>query len=90
MKITLTELREMILNEARGIKTIQKDFEKTVNGLQSELQNYLKVKGKDDKKEKKSKEVLRKLTILKKRYSKELDDKVAGLYKNAKLDTKEL
>jgi ABC-type Fe3+-hydroxamate transport system substrate-binding protein len=90
MKIKLKELREMILNEARGIKTIQKDFEKTVNGLQSELQNYLKVKGKDDKKEKKSKEVLRKLTILKKRYSKELDDKVAGLYKNAKLDTKEL
>jgi hypothetical protein len=90
MKIKLKELREMILNEARGIKTIQKDFEKTVNGLQSELQNYLKVKGKDDKKEKKSKEVLRKLTILKKRYSQELDDKVAGLYKNAKLDTKEL
>ena len=90
MKIKLKELREMILNEARGIKTIQKDFEKTVNGLQSELQNYLKVKGKDDKKEKKSKEVLRKLTILKKRYSKELDDKVAGLYRNAKLDTKEL
>ena len=90
MKITLTELREMILNEARGIKTIQKDFEKTVSALQSELQNYLKVKGKDEKKEKKSKEVLRKLTILKKRYSKELDDKVAGLYRNAKLDTKEL
>ena len=90
MKITLTELREMILNEARGIKTIQKDFEKTVSALQSELQNYLKAKGKDEKKEKKSKEVLRKLTILKKRYSKELDDKVAGLYRNAKLDTKEL
>ena len=55
MKITLTELREMILNEDRGIKTIQKDFEKTVSALQSELQNYLKVKGKDEKKEKKNK-----------------------------------
>jgi|TARA_R110001592_G_scaffold121121_1_gene326351 hypothetical protein len=90
MKITLTELREMILNEARGIKTIQKDFEKTVDALQSELQNYLKIKGKDAKKEAKSKDILRKLTILKKKYTKELDDKVAGLYRNAKLDTKEL
>lgn len=90
MKVTIKQLREMILQEARGIKSIQKDFGKTVDALQKELQNYLKVKGKDAKAEKKSKDVLRKLTILKHRYTKELDDKVAGLYKNAKLDTKEL
>jgi ABC-type Fe3+-hydroxamate transport system substrate-binding protein len=90
MKLTITELKDMILKEARGIKTIQKDFQKTVDALKKELENYLKVKGKDAKAEKKSKDVLRKLTILKKRYTKELDDKVAGLYRNAKLDTKEL
>jgi len=90
MKLKIEELKDIILQEARGIKSIQKDFEKTVGALQKELQNYLKVRGKDEKAEKKSKEVLRKLTILKKRYTKELDDKVAGLYRNAKLDTKEL
>tara|TARA_B100001778_G_scaffold58950_1_gene45721 strand:+ start:518 stop:790 length:273 start_codon:yes stop_codon:yes gene_type:complete len=90
MKVTITELKDMILKEARGIKTIQKDFQKTVDALKKELENYLKVRGKDAKAEKKSKDVLRKLTILKKRYTKELDDKVAGLYRNAKLDTKEL
>jgi len=90
MKVTIKELKDMILKEARGIKTIQKDFQKTVDALKKELENYLKVRGKDAKAEKKSKDVLRKLTILKKRYTKELDDKVAGLYRNAKLDTKEL
>tara|TARA_B100001564_G_C20379640_1_gene551719 strand:- start:335 stop:607 length:273 start_codon:yes stop_codon:yes gene_type:complete len=90
MKVTITELKDMILKEARGIKTIQKDFQKTVDALKKELENYLKVRGKDVNAEKKSKDVLRKLTILKKRYTKELDDKVAGLYRNAKLDTKEL
>ena len=90
MKVTITELKDMIIKEARGIKTIQKDFQKTVDALKKELENYLKVRGKDAKAEKKSKDVLRKLTILKKRYTKELDDKVAGLYRNAKLDTKEL
>ena len=79
MKVTIKQLREMILQEARGIKSIQKDFGKTVDALQKELQNYLKVKGKDAKAEKKSKDVLRKLTILKHRYTKEIDDKVEGL-----------
>ena len=76
MKVTIKELKDMILKEARGIKTIQKDFQKTVDALKKELENYLKVRGKDAKAEKKSKDVLRKLTILKKRYTKELDDKV--------------
>ena len=37
MKVTITELKDMILKEARGIKTIQKDFQKTVDALKKEL-----------------------------------------------------
>ena len=55
MKVTVKQLREMILQEARGIKSIQKDFGKTVDALQKELQNYLKVKGKDVKAERNQK-----------------------------------
>ena len=44
---------------------------------------------KDPKKAQKSKQKLLKLTTLKKKYTKELDDKVAGLYKNAELKVKD-
>jgi DNA repair ATPase RecN len=81
----INRIKEFVVKEARGIKTISKDLHLVVNTMKSEVQNYLKYKDKDPKKAEKSKQKLLKLTTLKKKYANELDDKVAGLYKNAKL-----
>ena len=85
----INKIREFVVNEARGIKTISKDLGKVVDTMKTEVQIYMKYKDKDPKKAEKSKQKLLKLTTLKKKYTKELDDKVAGLYKNAELKVKD-
>ena len=81
--MTISQLKEEIQSivEARGVKTIQKDYSQVLSDIEKALDFYKKNKN-TDKKDAFVK-VLKKLGEKKKQLAKELDDKVSGMYRNA-------
>jgi len=81
--MTISQLKEEIQSivEARGVKTIQKDYSQVLSDIEKALDFYKKNKN-TDKKEAFIK-VLKQLGDKKKKLAQELDDKVSGMYKDA-------
>ena len=77
------KVREIIVREARGVKTIHTEYSKVLDAMETHLNQYKKTKGTPE--EAKHIEALKKLTVLKKKLQSELDAKVSGLYKDAEL-----
>jgi hypothetical protein len=71
------------VNEGRGVKAIQSDFNKTVAAIETELLHYKKTKGTPQ--EKKHVDNLKKLHPIKKKLEAELESAVSGLYRDAEL-----
>ena len=71
------------INEGRGVKAIQSDFNKTVAAIETELLHYKKTKGTPQ--EKKHVDNLKKLHPIKKKLEAELESAVSGLYKDVEL-----
>jgi hypothetical protein len=82
------KVKEFIVKEARGVKSIQTDYMKTVDAISQTLELYKKSKGTSD--EKKAVERLKQLQTLKKKFADELDAKVSGLYRDAELKVDEM
>jgi hypothetical protein len=82
------KVKEFIVKEARGVKSIQSDYMKTVDAISQTLELYKKSKGTPD--EKKAVERLKQLQTLKKKFADELDAKVSGLYRDAELKVDEM
>ena len=76
-------VREVMLGEGRGIKSIQNDLDKTVVAIESEIASYKATKGTPQ--EKKHIDNLKKLHPIKKKLQSELDMAVSGLYRDAEL-----
>ena len=76
-------VREVMLGEGRGIKSIQNDLDKTVVAIESEIASYKATKGTPQ--EKKHIDNLKKLHPIKKKLQSELDMVVSGLYRDAEL-----
>ena len=76
-------VREVMLGEGRGIKSIQSDLDKTVIAIESEIASYKATKGTPQ--EKKHIDNLKKLHPIKKKLQSELDMAVSGLYRDAEL-----
>jgi hypothetical protein len=76
-------VREVMLGEGRGIKSIQTDLDKTVIAIESEIASYKATKGTPQ--EKKHIDNLKKLHPIKKKLQSELDMAVSGLYRDAEL-----
>jgi hypothetical protein len=76
-------VREAMLGEGRGIKSIQNDLNKTIVAIQSEISSYKATKGTPQ--EKKHIDNLKKLHPIKKKLESELESAVSGLYKDAEL-----
>ena len=74
---------ESVVNEGRGIKSIQNDLDKTVAAIESEIASYKATKGTPQ--EKKHIDNLKKLHPIKKKLQSELDMAVSGLYRDAEL-----
>jgi hypothetical protein len=83
--MTISQLKEQIQSivEARGVKTIQKDYSQVLSDIEKALDFYKKNKH-TDKKDAFVK-VLKQLGDKKKKLAQELDDKVSGMYKDAEL-----
>ena len=81
--MTISQLKEEIQSivEARGVKTIQKDYSQVLSDIEKALDFYKKNKH-TDKKDAFVK-VLKQLGDKKKKLAQELDDKVSGMYRNA-------
>ena len=81
--MTISQLKEEIQSivEARGVKTIQKDYSQVLSDIEKALDFYKK--NKDTDKKDAFVKVLKKLGEKKKQLAKELDDKVSGMYRNA-------
>ena len=75
------------VNEGRGIKSIQKDLDKTITAIESEIASYKETKGTPQ--EKKHIDNLKKLHPIKKKLEAELDGVVSGLYRDAELKIEE-
>ena len=76
-------VRETMLGEGRGIKSIQNDLDKTVSAIESEIASYKATKGTPQ--EKKHIDNLKKLHPIKKKLQSELEMAVSGLYRDAEL-----
>jgi len=81
--MTISQLKEEIQSivEARGVKTIQKDYSQVLSDIEKALDFYKKNKH-TDKKDAFVK-VLKQLGDKKKKLAQELDDKVSGMYRDA-------
>jgi len=77
------KIKEFIVNEARGLKTIEREYFSVVEEIQNYLEAYKKHKGTPNEKKIVSK--LKELGNKKKSLSKEMDDKISGLYKDVEL-----
>jgi hypothetical protein len=82
------KVKEIAIKEARGVKSIQNDYSKTVDAIEQTLELYKKSKGTPN--EKKFVERLKQLNVLKKKFAQELDAKVSGLYRDAELKVDEM
>jgi hypothetical protein len=81
-------VREVMLGEGRGIKSIQNDLDKTVVAIESEIASYKATKGTPQ--EKKHVDNLKKLHPIKKKLESELETVVSDLYRDAELKIENL
>jgi hypothetical protein len=82
------KLKELIIREARGLKTIHKEYGKIVDQIQKELESYKQSKGTPQEKQYVQK--LKQLNDKKKALAAELDQKISGIYKDAELKVDEM
>jgi len=81
-------VKEYILKEVRGVKTIYKDYSEVLDQIQKHLDLYKQTKGTPA--EKQHIQHLKQLNNKKKALANELDQKVSGLYKDAELKVDEM
>jgi hypothetical protein len=81
-------VREVMLGEGRGIKSIQSDLDKTVIAIEAEISSYKATKGTPQ--EKKHIDNLKKLHPIKKKLQSELETVVSDLYRDAELKIENL
>jgi hypothetical protein len=81
-------VKEFILKEVRGVKTIYKDYSEVLDQIQKHLDLYKQTKGTPA--EKQHIQRLKQLNDKKKALASELDQKVSGLYKDAELKVDEM
>ena len=82
------KIKEFIIREARGVKTITKEYGEVVDQIQKHLDLYKQTKGTPA--EKQHIQQLKQLNNKKKVLADELDQKVSGLYKDAELKVDEM
>jgi len=80
-------IKEFIIKELRGVKTITKEYGEVVDQIQKHLDLYKQTKGTPA--EKQHIQQLKQLNNKKKALANELDQKVSGLYKDAELKVDE-
>jgi hypothetical protein len=81
-------VKEFIIREVRGIKTISKEYGDVVDQIQKHLDLYKQSKGTPA--EKQHIQQLKQLNDKKKALASELDQKVSGMYKDAELKVDEM
>jgi hypothetical protein len=81
-------IKEFIIKELRGVKTISKEYGEVVDQIQKHLDLYKQTKGTPA--EKQHIQQLKQLNDKKKSLASELDQKVSGLYKDAELKVDEM
>ena len=81
-------IKEFIIKELRGVKTISKEYGDVVDQIQKHLDLYKQTKGTPA--EKQHIQHLKQLNDKKKSLASELDQKVSGLYKDAELKVDEM
>jgi hypothetical protein len=81
-------VKEFIIREVRGIKTISKEYGEVVDQIQKHLDLYKQTKGTPA--EKQHIQQLKQLNDKKKSLAAELDQKVSGMYKDAELKVDEM
>jgi len=81
-------VKEFIIREVRGIKTISKEYGDIVDQIQKHLELYKQTKGTPA--EKQHIQQLKQLNDKKKSLAAELDQKVSGMYKDAELKVDEI
>ena len=81
------KIKEFIIREARGVKTITKEYGEVVDQIQKHLDLYKQTKGTPA--EKQHIQQLKQLSNKKKALANELDQKVSGMYKDAELKVDE-
>ena len=81
-------IKEFIIKELRGVKTITKEYGDVVDQIQKHLDLYKQTKGTPA--EKQHIQHLKQLNDKKKSLANELDQKVSGLYKDAELKVDEM
>jgi hypothetical protein len=81
-------VKEFILKEVRGVKTIYKDYSEVLDQIQKHLDLYKQTKGTPA--EKQHVQQLKQLNDKKKSLAAELDQKISGLYKDAELKVDEM
>jgi hypothetical protein len=81
-------VKEFIIREVRGIKTISKEYGDVVDQIQKHLDLYKQTKGTPA--EKQHIQQLKQLNDKKKALAAELDQKVSGMYKDAELKVDEM
>ena len=81
-------IKEFIIKELRGVKTITKEYGEVVDQIQKHLDLYKQTKGTPA--EKQHIQHLKQLNDKKKALASELDKKVSGLYKDAELQVDEM
>jgi hypothetical protein len=81
-------VKEFIIREVRGIKTISKEYGDVVDQIQKHLEAYKQSKGTPA--EKQHVQQLKQLNDKKKALASELDQKVSGMYKDAELKVDEM
>ena len=81
-------VKEFIIREVRGIKTISKEYGDVVDQIQKHLELYKQTKGTPA--EKQHIQQLKQFNDKKKALAAELDQKVSGMYKDAELKVDEM
>ena len=84
----IDKIKEFVIKEARGLKTIHKEYGDVVDDIQKHLELYKQSKGTPQ--EKQHIQHLKQLNDKKKALASELDQKVSGLYKDAELKVDEM
>jgi hypothetical protein len=82
------KIKEFIIREARGVKTITKEYGEVVDQIQKHLDLYKQTKGTPA--EKQHIQHLKQLNDKKKALANELDKKVSGMYIDAELQVDEM
>jgi hypothetical protein len=85
---SIDKIKEFIVREARGVKTISKDYSDVLEQIQKYLELYKQTKGTPAEKQHIQK--LKQLNDKKKSLADELDQKVSGLYKDVELKVDEM